>query len=501
MYYSKTFIPTLKDVKADYDSTIKLLNKAGMFRGRGIREGVFLPLGCKIINKFKKLIENSLRNNGFEWIYVGNCPYYIDFIANEIKSYKDLPQNFYDIDGKGNFRILMFTGDRDKHRDELLKGICDVLTGISLEYTFLEAEGAVFVEKQKGNKKIVECGCGCTGYDSVITLSEQKDNEEEPAEKKKVKTPQITTIKALSHFLQIAPPKTLKTLIFVGEKEEGKTEPFLVLLRGDRSLNENRLKKALPQYCSIRIADEATVQKVTSAPLGFAGPVDPKMDVKIYADLEVKTMKNMVTGANEEDYHYINVNLGRDIDVDEFMFLRNVEQGEKCIKCGKPINIKQGVFLAETDETTGVLQYTDEKGNIKTGRVISIEVNTLLLLEQIIKQYSTSKHVVNLPRELSPYDVEIIMIKPKDAKHIEAERFLRSSLEKRKYEVLTDDRDISPGSKFNDADLLGIPVKIVIGPRSLKANRGEIRYEDDKVLELEIEKIPDKIKDIVTTKA
>jgi len=98
MYYSKTFIPTLKDVKADYDETIKLLNRAGMFRGRDIRKGVFLPLGCKIINKFKKLFENNLINNGFERVCIGNCPHYIDLIVNEIKSYKDLPRNFYEID-------------------------------------------------------------------------------------------------------------------------------------------------------------------------------------------------------------------------------------------------------------------------------------------------------------------------------------------------------------------------------------------------------------------
>jgi len=277
----------------------------------------------------------------------------------------------------------------------------------------------------------------------------------------------------VSELLKAEPSKLVKTLIFLAD---GK--PVALLVRGDHEANEIKLKNYL-KCAVLELADEKTIMEVTGAPVGFAGPVGLRGG-RIVADASVKDMVNFVAGANKKDAHLINVNIERDFELKEFADLRVITGDDKCPACGGAIEIKQTIEVGHTfklgtkySEVLGA-KFLDKEGvtkpcimgcyGIGVNRIIATAVET-----------SNDKDGIIWPVAIAPYTVVIIALNMEKKAVSETAEDVYRRLQKAGHDVLFDDRNDSAGIKFKDVDLIGIPIKIIVGERNAKKGMLEIK--------------------------
>ena len=251
------------------------------------------------------------------------------------------------------------------------------------------------------------------------------------------------------------------------------------LVRGDRDLNEVKLKNAVGAI-DLQMADAATVEQVTGAPVGFAGPVGLKAGVPILVDPLVGALKNFVVGANLNEKHIINVNLGRDFAASKTVDLSNAKAGDLCPKCGGVMVVKDGIEVGNTfqlgtkySETLGA-KFLDAEGNEKPCIMGSYGIGITRTPQAVLEKYHDDKGII-WPKSIAPYLVELIPISMASESQKAATEQIYADLTKAGIEVLVDDRDERPGVKFNDADLIGLPIRITIGDKSLKDGKVELK--------------------------
>ncbi|MBN2883373.1 MAG: proline--tRNA ligase, partial [Clostridia bacterium] len=246
-------------------------------------------------------------------------------------------------------------------------------------------------------------------------------------------------------------------------------------VRGDRELNETKLTNLLG-CVELEMADAETVMKVTGAQVGFAGPVGLK--IKTIADLEVKHMADFITGANETDYHYSNVNLS-DCNIEVFWDIRNIVEGDKCPVCGEPVKIDRGIEVGHIfklgtkySEALGC-RFLDENGKEKPMIMGSYGIGVARTMAAVIEQNCDEKGII-WPLGVAPYKVIVIPVNTSKEEQMEMAERIYKNLLSLGLEVLLDDRNERAGVKFNDADLIGIPVRITVGKR---ASEGFVEYK------------------------
>jgi len=330
-----------------------------------------------------------------------------------------------------------------------------------------------------------------TGEDAIVLCPEcgyaanveRAGRKEEPVRVTRTKqtieeidTPELRTVEELAAFFQTTADRFIKTLIYTADGE-----PVAILIRGDRDVNESKLRRFLGVE-ELELADEETIRKITGAPLGFAGPVGLE-GVRIIADYSVAHIAAGITGANRKDTHLINVNIDRDCAIREYHDLAIAQEGDLCPRCGLPMTFRRGievghVFKLGTKYSEALsAMVKDESGREKPAIMGCYGIGVSRTVAAIIEQHHDEKGII-WPSPVAPYQVLILAINPADEAVSGAAEGLYKELTKKGMEVLYDDRPVSAGVKFNDSDLIGISVRITVGKKFIRSGGVEVKRRD-----------------------
>jgi len=429
-----------------------------------------------------------------------------DLVAHEISSYRQLPRNLYQINTKFRDEIRPRFGvmrsrefimkdaysfdvdaeSADRSYDLMYDAYCRIFSRCGLQAMAVEADTGMMGGKRShefmvpaaaGEDAIVRCpSCG---YAANVEQAEVPPPAVAGArvsdELEAVATPDRRTVEELCEFFSTRPDRFIKTLIyFDGE------QAVAVLVRGDREINEIKLSRIWGR--PLELADEETIRQVTGAPLGFAGPVG-LTGIETYADHSINAIADGITGANRADTHLIHVNIERDVEVSSFHDLSLAESGDPCPRCGRPMELTRGI------EVGHVFKLGDTYSR-KMGAVFKDEAGTELPCVMGCYGIGVSRTVAAVaeqchdeagmiwPLSVAPYHVHLILLGGRDGELTSRAGDVYAALEEAGIEVLFDDRDVGAGVKFNDADLIGIPIRVVLGRRCLKTGQLEIRLRE-----------------------
>jgi prolyl-tRNA synthetase len=341
------------------------------------------------------------------------------------------------------------------------------------------------VVAETGESAVVRCpSCG---YAANVERAETRRTEESgqafaPQPMEEVATPGKHTIEEVSRFLKVAPKRLVKTLLY--ETEKGLVA---ALIRGDREINEVKLQNHFDVQ-HLTLASEEKVRAATNAPVGFAGPVGLQ-GIPIVADESIRGLTNFVTGANKGDAHYVNVNWGRDVDLSDWTDLVLVTGGDPCPRCDGVLELFRGIevghiFKLGTKYSQAMgCNFTDEEGNDKPMIMGCYGLGIGRTVAAAIEQ-NHDKDGIIWPRPLAPFEVLLTAVNPEDEAVRRTAEDLYGQLLERGAEVLFDDRDERPGVKFKDADLIGIPVRLTVGAKSLAEGKVEVSLRRDRAKQL-----------------
>jgi len=538
MRWSEAFIPTTKEDPSVADSrSHKLCLKAGLIRPLSAGIFSFLPLGWRVMRRVENIIREEMDCMGGQefflpalshssiWVESGRWEDYgedmfrlrdrknralclvptheeivADLVRNHIRSYRDLPQVWYQIQTKfrdeprprsGLLRSREFimkdsySLDRDaagldesyaRHFRTYQRifrrcGLDTFTVGASSGMMGGSESEEFMLESDAGEDQVVRCG-GC-GYAANIDVASSVPAPVggEDGELRTVHTPGKRTVQEVSGFLKMDPDRLMKSLLFVAGDE-----PVFVLIRGDHEANESKLAAVLKKQFRQATGDE--VRQLAGANVGFVGPVGVK-DVKVLADLALEGQVGLITGANKDDYHYVGVHPGRDFRVTEYCDLRQVKEGDRCVRCGGELRMSRAIELGHIfklgtrySEKMGAT-YLDSEGNERPVVMGSYGIGLERILVAAIEQNADEDGIV-WPPPLAPFDAVIVPLNMSDPGIVETSERLYEGLGE-SFEILLDDRDERAGSKFKDSDLIGIPLRITVGERGLKRGVVELR--------------------------
>ena len=429
-----------------------------------------------------------------------------DLMRREIQSYRQMPINLYQIQTKfrdeirprfGVMRCREFImkdaysfdvdeSGADRSYEIMYDAYTRIFRRCGLKFRAVEADtgsiGGSFshefmVLADTGEDQIVSCS-SCS-YAANLEKAEVKWDGDQSALSaeamkglEKVETPNVRTIDELTAFLSVPAHQIIKTLIFSSDGDV-----VAALIRGDHEVNEVKLKNYLGAE-QLALADPGLVEEVTGAPMGFAGPVGLK--VKMIADQAVQGMTNFVTGGNKIDLHLRNVNLERDFRADGFVDLRLITPEDPCPRCGGELRFGRGievghVFKLGTKYSKAMRAvYLDEYGEERPIFMGCYGIGVGRTVAAAIEQNHDENGII-FPISIAPFEVVILPLQMHEKNVVEGSEAIYGALLDRGIDVLLDDRDIRGGIKFKDADLLGTPVRITLGARSLKDGQAELK--------------------------
>lgn len=424
--------------------------------------------------------------------------------AGEINSYRQLPKNFYQIQTKFRDEIrprfgLMRAKEfimKDAYSfdagwdgaDVSYKAMYDAYVRIfqrcGLRTKVVEADtGAMggksshefMVLAEAGEDGLVECD-SCA-YAANLEQAEGRVTKalafgEDGAVQEKVQTPDRKTIEQVSSFLKAKPSQFIKTLIYVASGQA-----YAVLVPGSRDVNEIKLRRIIGADAAL--ADPDVIEKVTGAPTGFAGPIGLK--IPIIADLWLKGARGMISGANEADYHIRNINLERDVAGIRFEDVVIAKGKDGCPRCNGTLKEARGIEVGHVfklgtkySEKLGAV-YLDDAGESRPIVMGCYGIGVTRTLQSVIEQSHDDQGVI-WPISISPYEVTVMAVNAGHRESVELAEQLVDGLTKAGIDVLYDDRDERPGVKFKDVDLIGTPLRVSVGERSLAKGEVEIKY-------------------------
>jgi prolyl-tRNA synthetase len=556
MRMSKLYLPTLKEDPAEAEVVShKLMLRAGMMRKHSSGIYSYLPLGYRVIKKIEKITRkhmdmseaqevllpimqtSEIWKDSKRWDKFG--PLMIkfndrkareyclgptheevvtDLVRDEVRSYKDLPLNLYQIQTKVRDEIRPRFGvmrgrefimkdayslDVDyKGLDQSYQAMYDAYERIfaecGLEAVAVEADtGAMggkdshefMVLADSGEDEIAFCShCEYAANVERATSKKTDIDFEVEAELEKIHTPEIKTISELEEYLEVPAAKMIKAVAMVADGEA-----VLALVSGEDELNEIKLTNYL-QANELRAAEEEEFAELFNSAAGFIGPVNLDK-VRIVADQRLKAMSGAVVGANEKDYHLKNVKVGRDFEVEAFTDLRSVKGGERCPKCDQgKLNIKDGIEVGHIfklgtkySENMGA-NYLDENGKAQPIVMGSYGIGITRMVAAAIEQ-NNDQYGIKWPKAIAPYQI-IILPLGNDNQVEEKSEEIYQNLKSQGWEVLIDDRSERAGVKFNDSELIGIPLRLTIGSRSLENGVVEAMIrENNRKLEIELDNL------------
>ncbi|MFQ5827518.1 MAG: proline--tRNA ligase, partial [Dehalococcoidia bacterium] len=333
-----------------------------------------------------------------------------------------------------------------------------------------------------GEDEVIHCqGCGYAANAEKAGSVKAGMAAEEPLPLEEVSTPGVKTIDELSRFLGIPPMKTLKAVFYMADERL-----TLVLIRGDLEVNETKLRNRL-QCTELRLATEEELGRA-GLEAGFASPVGLK-GIRTIGDPSIASGNNLVAGGNKKDTHIKNVNYSRDFQVDTMADIALARAGEGCPNCGRPLLSSRGievghVFKLETFISQKLNATFLDRDGISRPIVMGCYGIGLGRLLAAVVEYSHDEQGIIWPSSIGPYQIYLCPIQQERPEVASAAQSLYGELEHEGMEVLFDDREESPGVKFSDADLLGIPLRVVLSPRTLKEGRAEVKWRQEKDAQL-----------------
>ena len=543
MRYSEMFLPTGREIPSDAEIVShRLMIRAGMIRK--LTSGIYsyLPLGFRVIKKVEQIVREEMNRAGAQEVFLpavqpaelwqesGRWQQYgkellrfrdrqdrecclgptheeviTDLVRNDVKTYRQLPRNLYQIQTKfrdevrPRFGIMRckefsmkdaYSFDVDEKGAEIsyekmFEAYSRIFSRCGLEFRPVEADtgniGGSFshefmVMADTGEDALVFCS-SCDYAANVekaeVSMPEKKAVDESafsPLEE--IHTPDVRTIEEVCAFLDVTPQDVVKTLIFLVDDS-----PVAVLVRGDEEINEAKLRSYLG--CdSLELATDDIIYEVTDSPRGFAGPINIKS--RIVADYSFVNMTNCVVGANKEDYHIKNANIGRDFKVTEFADLRLIKETDSCPRCESPLRFARGievghVFKLGTKYSKAMkATYLDKDGKEKYMVMGCYGIGIGRTAAASIEQNYDDNGII-WPVSIAPFQVMITPVNIKDEALLTTAEKLYQGLMDKGIEVILDDRDERAGVKFNDADLIGIPLRITVGPKRLAEGKVEVK--------------------------
>jgi prolyl-tRNA synthetase len=565
MKWTEALIPTLKEDPQDAEViSHKLMVRGGFIRKLISGAYSYLPLGVRVLEKIKNIIRQELDSRGAQevllpaihppeiWKRTGRYDLLgdvlikfkdrhgkecvlgptheeiiTDLVANNVNSYKNLPQILYQIQTKfrdeprprfGVMRTSEFimkdaySFDCDVEGMEvsykkMYEAYCRIFERCGLSYIPVEADPGIMggnishefmVASEAGEDRIVICTkCKYSASTEVAKCeTKTKGTKEKQMPITEVETVGITTIEKVSELLKVESARLVKTLIY---KADDKT--VALLLRGDLDANETKLKSYL-KCAKLELADQKAIEEATGAPVGFSGPVGLRR-VRVVADNSVRDMVNFVAGANKKDAHLVNVNIGRDFELKEFGDLRMITKDDGCPACGKPVEIKQAIEVGHTFKLGtkySVLlnaRFLDKDGKENPMIMGCYGIGVNRIMASLIET-SNDKDGIVWPLTIAPYQIIIIALNMDDKNVRDISGDIYKKLTKAGYDCLYDDRNDSAGIKFKDADLIGIPVKIIVGSKNAKNDIIEVKdRKTGKVDQVSVKTIESHLKTII----
>jgi len=535
MRYSHLFIPTLKEAPGDAEAiSHKLMVRAGYVRQLAAGLYIYLPLGIRVMEKINRIIREEMNAIGGQevtmpvlnpaelwqqtgrWDTIGDEMFRLKdrggrdmcmamtheetmtwLAAHDIRSYRDLPQIWYQLQTKlrdearpksGVLRTREFvmkdsySFDRDeagldKSYQIHLEAYKKMYSRCGLKFYVVQSDTGMmggsmaheFMAPSPAGEDEVAL-CDACGYAANVELAGSVPKTPKFADEKneEVSTPEKRTIDEVTRFLKVTPDLLLKSILVISDKE-----PVLALVRGDQTLHEKKLMKIIGPH---RPAQKEEVKEVLGVPAGFIGPMGHT--VRKIADTSLQEGL-YIAGANKEGFHVKGVKAGRDFEA-EFSDIHLAAVGDSCVQCGKPLRIERvievgNIFKLGTKYSVPLkANYLDESGNEKPIIMGSYGIGPARIAAAAVEQGNDENGII-WPLAIAPYQALIVPVNVKDEKIMDAAEEIYAALEEKGFEVLLDDRDERAGVKFKDADLIGIPHRVIIGEKNLKEGVVELK--------------------------
>jgi len=540
MRTSQTLIPTLREDPGEAETVShRLMLRAGMIRKVAAGIYTYLPLGLRVLRKIEAIVREEMNRAGAQevlmpiaspaelWRETGRWDFYgkelfrfkdrherdfclgptheeviTDLIRREVRSYRQLPLNCYQIQTKFRDEIrprfgLMrgrefimkdaYSFDRDEagartSYQKMYDAYSRIFTRCGLTFRAVEADTGLIggtsshefmVLADTGEETIVyaEGGTYAANVERAEVAPPAAASSATPLPLRKVQTPGARSVEEVTAFLKVRPAQLVKTLLY-----QTPGDLVAVLVRGDHEVNEVKVKKLLG-VTALELADPAKAAAVTGAPVGFAGPIGLKL--RILADQAVKALRNVVVGANEANAHYMDANWERDFTVEQFADLRNAQAGDPSPKGDGTLRIARGievghVFMLGTKYSQAMgAMFLDPEGKECQAVMGCYGIGVSRVAAAAIEQHHDAKGI-HWPAPIAPFHVHLLPLSQSAAVSATVQT-LYERLSQAGIEVLWDDRDERAGVKFNDADLIGAPYQLVIGEKGLAQGTIELK--------------------------
>ncbi|SLM48786.1 prolyl-tRNA synthetase [Nitrospira japonica] len=541
MRTSQLLLPTLREDPGEAETVShRLMLRSGLIRRVAAGIYTYLPLGLRIIRKVEDIIRQEMNRAGAQellmpvaspaelWRETGRWDFYgkellrfkdrherdfclgptheeviTDLFRREVRSYRQLPLNFYQIQTKFRDEIrprfgLMrgrefimkdaysFDADEAGARasyQKMYDAYHRIFTRCGLTFRAVEADTGLIggssshefmVLADTGEETVVytETGTYAANVERAELLPPEEEHVEEFRPLMAVKTPNCRTVEEVTTFLKIEPNRLVKTLLY-----KAGDQTVAVLVRGDHDANEIKIRRILG-VTEVELAGQAVVEKITGAPVGFAGPVG-LTGVRVIADHAVKTARNVVVGGNQADTHYVDANWNRDFQVEQFADLRNARAGDPSprkdgvLKATKGIEVGHVFMLGTKYSQSMNASFLDPNGKECLAVMGCYGIGVGRAAAAAVEQNHDDKGII-WPFPIAPFHVHLLPLGESSAVKETTAR-LYADLEAAGLEVLLDDRDERAGVKFNDADLIGAPYQVVVGEKGLAGGTVEMK--------------------------
>ena len=555
------FYTLRENIKDEDSVSGNLLVRSGMIKKSSSGIYIYMPLGYKVLRNIESIIREEMNNAGAEELLMpvlSNEEYFIKSgrlssfgkemfkvedrfnkkyalgptheelftvaASMKIKSFKDLPFNLYQIQNKfrdearpryGLIRLREFSMKDAYSFDKDEQGLSESYTNmynaykkifgrLGINYKIVRADtgkmgGSLSEEFQAitdiGEDTLVLCDkCDfASNLEVCSSMIMDSESKEKILEKDLVNTPNAKTIDEVSEFLKEAKNKLVKTMIYkIGNKL------FAVLVKGDSVINEDKLAKLMNAEEAL-LASEEEIKKKLKLDIGFIGPIG--LNIPIIIDNEIEVMTNFIVGANKKDYHYKNVNL-TDFSFDFKGDIKNVKEGDACPNCGGRLYFKKGIecgniFKLGTKYSEAFdLKYLDSENKLVPVQMGCYGIGLGRCLASIVEQRNDEKGII-WPISVAPYKVAIVVIDTLNVDQMDAANHLYKELKDLGIDTILDDRDIRPGVKFNDLDLIGIPIRVTIGKKIVEHIVEIKKRSEEEVKETSIFDVIYHIQDII----
>ncbi|MCG9478829.1 MAG: proline--tRNA ligase [Actinomycetia bacterium] len=556
MRFTQYYIPTLKEDPSESELRSHSLSlRAGLIRKVASGIYTYLPLGLRVLRKIENIVREEMNRAGAielmlsviqpsdlwqkseRWDQYGPEMFRLkdrnqrDFCLGptheelitylaylDLKSYKELPVNLYQIQTKFRDEIRPRYGllrarefimkdaysfcknpeELDEVYQAMYKAYSRITERLGLEYLVVEADtgliGGSFSHEfiilaEQGEEVMVLCpDCGYSAkQEEAIFKAGNKSPEEDKKELKMVHTPEVSSIEKLSDFLGVAADSIVKSLVMEGK--DGSLYAFLV--SGERELDIDKASKVA--RTELGMVDQSLAHDLN---LGFFGPIGAREDIKFFADNSIKGKINFIIGANKRDHHYINANYGRDFKVDDWGSFTYPVEGDWCKHCGSRLTFKKGIeighiFKLGTKYSRKLeASFLDKDGKRMPFQMGCYGIGVSRIMSAAIEQLSDDDGII-WPESIAPFDAEIIVINADDEAMVQAADKIYGQLCDMDIDVLYDDRNIRAGIKFKDASLIGIPVRLIVGKNTVQKGIVELEFRKGRQKEeVELKDLP-----------